>query len=136
MGWKRGVVGLVMVAVLSGGYLVVGSNGKPSKAWRLTRREILLELCGENEKFPHGIYALDPFSPDPRPRLLLRGARRPVWSPKRHFIAYIKDNYLWISDRDGNADLVEPTMIFLSNLGFHDPPRIGIGSPVKFPSSL
>jgi hypothetical protein len=48
MGWKRVVVGLVMVAVLSGGYLVVGSNGKPSKAWRLTRREILLELCGEN----------------------------------------------------------------------------------------
>jgi len=124
MGCKRIVVGLAMVGVLLGGYLVVESTVKPSKAWRLTGREILLELCGENEQFTHGIYALDPFSPDPKPRMLLRGARRPVWSPKRNFIAYIKNNRLWISDRNGNADLVETTSVFLSNLGFHDPPIV------------
>ncbi len=122
MEWKKIVAGLAMSGVLLCGYLAVKPNKKPSKGWKLTGREILLELCGENERFPHGIYALDPFVSNPKPRLLLRGGRRPSWSPKRRFIAYIKDNSLWISDRKGNATWMWNA--FLSNLDFHDSPVV------------
>lgn len=97
-------------------------NGKSSSSWNLKGHEILLELCGKNPKFPHGIYALDPFLPNPKPRLLLKGGRRPVWSPKRRFIAYIEDASLYISDRNGNATWMWNA--HLSNLNFHDPPVI------------
>lgn len=97
-------------------------NVKLSSGWNLKGNEILLELCGENPKFPHGIYALDPSLPNPKPRLLLKGGRRPVWSPKRRFIAYIEGINLRISDRNGNATWM--WMHYLSNLNFHDPPVI------------
>lgn len=98
------------------------AGGDKSGGWRLKGTEILLELCGENKQFPHGIYALDPFTSNPKPHLLLRGGRRPVWSPKRNFVAYLKDDLLWVSDRNGNAHWLWDA--FLSNYSFHDPPLV------------
>jgi hypothetical protein len=92
------------------------------KGWELKGNEILLELCGENEKFPHGIYALDPFAPTLKLRLLVKGGRRPVWSPKRRFVAYLRDDSFWIIDRKGKFTWMRDS--FLSNLGFHDPPVV------------
>ena len=92
------------------------------KGWELKGNEILLELCGENKEFPHGIYALDPFAPNPKLRLLVKGGRRPVWSPKRRFVAYLRNDSLWIIDRKGNFAWMWAS--FLSNLGFHDPPVV------------
>ncbi|MFA4016931.1 MAG: hypothetical protein RUDDFDWM_002043 [Candidatus Fervidibacterota bacterium] len=92
------------------------------KGWELKGDEILLELCGENAKFPHGIYALDPFAPNPKPRLLAKGWRRPVWSPKRRFVACLRNYTLWIIDRKGNFTEIWDS--YLSNLGFHDPPVV------------
>jgi len=92
------------------------------KGWELKGNEILLELCGESEKFPHGIYALDPFAPNPKPRLLVKGGRRPIWSPRRRFVAYLRNDNLWIIDRKGNFTWMWDS--FLSNLGFHDPPVV------------
>lgn len=121
MMWRKTVVCLSLFGLLSCLSLILGepARGNKSGSWRLKGTEILLELCGENKQFPHGIYALDPFTSNPKPRSLLRGGRRPVWSPKRNFIAYLKDDSLWISDRNGNAHWLWDA--FLSNYGFHDP---------------
>ncbi len=56
--------------------------------WRLTGDEILLDLTAEDGK--RGIYALNPFETEPKPKLLIRGGMRPVWNHRRTLFAYYR----------------------------------------------
>jgi hypothetical protein len=88
--------------------------------WRLTGKEILLQLSDKQGKRPRGIYAIDPFEKKPSPKFLIEGGERPTWSRDRRFIAYIRNKQLWIATRDGNARMAEGQWI--RNLWPGEPP--------------
>jgi|YNPMSStandDraft_2_1061718.scaffolds.fasta_scaffold04469_3 hypothetical protein len=79
--------------------------------WRLTGKELLLEM--EDEKGTPAIYALEPFASNPKPQLLIRGGRRPVWNHRRTLFAYFRGKWrVWIARRDGYTfDLQWPMTI-------------------------
>lgn len=97
------------------------SDGKRAYKWTLKGREILVEMETRSGKMPHGIYAIDPFNPK-KPQLLIPGGERPVWSPKKNFFAYIKDQYLYIVRRDGKEEVNVAWSVPDSGMHFHDPP--------------
>ncbi len=69
--------------------------------WRLTGDEILLDLTAEDGK--RGIYALNPFETEPKPKLLIPGGMSPVWNHRRTLFAYYRPDTVvpFLARRDG-----------------------------------
>ncbi len=105
-------------------FLLINSTMTEKKrtySWTLKGSEILIEMETRSGKMPHGIYAIDPFNPK-KPRLLIPGGERPVWSPKKTFFAYMKDEYLYIVRRDGKEETRAGFCVPDNGLHFFDPP--------------
>lgn len=112
------LLGLAIVGLWAMGSSLVVRN-KPQK-WSLNGNEILLQLDSLDSKYPPGIYACDPFSPDKELRLLITGGERPVWHPKRKFFAYWKGQSLYFANCQGK-EMEYSDSFGDSDLNFYDP---------------
>lgn len=125
MQWIRLSEILLVGVVLLMAIIHIGSGEtKRQYSWKLTGKEILLQLEHRGGKEPPGIYAVNPFDDDDQLRLLISGGERPVWSSKRNFIAYIKGDWLYIVRRDGSEEVEVAWCVADGDYHFHDPPVV------------
>ena len=106
---KSALVVIIAIFLLDA---VVGckSNGTGiANTWPLERGDILLELRADgkgNPAYPPGVYAINPGSSKRTPRLLVKGAERPVWRPQRDGFAFLKQGGVWVAASNGKSLVV------------------------------
>lgn len=111
----------IIIALLIASIHISFSQTKRKYSWRLTGKEILLQLEHRRGKHPPGIYAFDPFRRSSRLQLLIPGGERPVWSLTRKFFAYLKGEYLCVVRSDGSEEKEIAYSLADFDYHFHDP---------------
>lgn len=108
----------MLAAIAASGLALLAGCGTTERGaqnkWTLKGTEILVELQVDawqlresGARYQPGIYALDAFAKDAKPQLLIAGASRPVWSPKRDRFAYVRGNSIFVSLTSGASTLVD-----------------------------
>lgn len=113
---------VVMIAVFVISY-VQGNNISDNEfEWRLTGREILVEMMDPSGNKDNGIYAIDPFAENIEPKLLIKNGHKPEWSPNHKFFVYIEGISLWMAQIDGSVLRISNGAISEININSYDPP--------------